>query len=137
MNLPTTETEVRKQSILRLRAGLLLLAGFVLMCAFGGYFIATKIGLGWGWAILIAVVIWVGIGVVLARMSPKVYYGLALVVTLLLAYLVYDFVTTALGWSGTIAALLGALATAFLAFTFHDFQRLKKELRRLVYREYR
>ncbi|MGQ3672060.1 hypothetical protein ACT6QG_06655 [Xanthobacter sp. TB0136] len=135
MNLPSTETEVRKQSTLRLRAGLLLLVGFILMCAFGGYFVANKIGLGWGWAILIAVVIWVGIGIVLARMSAKVYYGLALVVTLLLAYLVYDFVTAALGWSSTIAAVLGAVATAFLAFTFHDFQRLKSELRRLVYRE--
>lgn len=135
MSLPSTETEIRKQSILRLRAGLLLLLAFILMCAFGGYFIADKIGLGWGWAILIAVVIWVGIGVVLARMSPKIYYGLALVVTLLLAYLVYDFVTSALGWSSTIAALLGVVAIAFLAFTFHDFQRLKKELRRLIYRE--
>lgn len=134
MSLPSSEVEVRKNSILRLRAGLFLLGAFILLCGFGGYFVASKIGLGLGWAILIAIVIWVVVGVLLSRTPPKVYYGFALVITLLLAYLVYDFVTTALGWSSLTAAILGALATAFIAFTFHDFQKLKRELHRLVYR---
>lgn len=134
MSLPSSEVEVRKRSILRLRAGLFLLGAFILLCGFGGYFVASKIGLGLGWAILIAIVIWIAVGVLLSRMEPKVYYGIALVITLLLAYLVYDFVTTALGWSGLLAAILAALATAFISFTFHDFQKLKTELRLLVYR---
>lgn len=123
-----------KMSILRLRAGLLLLIAFILLCGLGGQFVARQFSLGWGWAILIAVVIWIGVGILLARLPPKVYFGLALVVTLFLAYLVYDFSTGALGWSGAVSALLAVLATALLAFTFYDFQRLKKELKLWIYR---
>ncbi|MGQ3674907.1 hypothetical protein ACT6QH_05365 [Xanthobacter sp. TB0139] len=132
MNTPTPV--VRKNSVLRLRAGLLLLVAFILLCGSGGYFVASKFGLGLGWALLIAIIIWVGVGIVLTRMQPKVYYGLATVVTIILAYLVYDFITSALGWSSMTAAILAALATALLGFTFQDFQRLKGELGRMIYR---
>ncbi|MFG1295419.1 MULTISPECIES: hypothetical protein [Xanthobacter] len=127
-------TGARKASILRLRAGLLLLVGFVLLCAAGGNFVARQFGLGWGWAILIAVVIWVGVGIALARLDARIYFGVALAVTLLLTYLVYDFCSSALDWPGAVSLVLALCATALLAFTFYDFRRLKDELRIWLYR---
>lgn len=132
MSSPSTGT--RKASILRLRAGLLLLIGFVLLCASGGNFVARQFGLGWGWAIIVAVVIWVGVGIALARLDARIYFGVALAVTALLAYLVYDFCSSALEWPSMVSLFLAFAATALLAFTFYDFRRLKDELRIWLYR---
>lgn len=132
MSSPTTGA--RKTSILRLRAGLLLLLAFVLLCASGGNFVARQFGLGWGWAILIAIVIWVGVGIALARVDSRIYFGVALAVTALLTYLVYDFCSAAAGWSNTVSLVLALATTALLAFTFYDFRRLKEELRVWLYR---
>lgn len=123
-----------KSAILRLRAGLLLLVGFVLLCASGGHFVARQFGLGWGWAILIAILIWVGVGIALARLDSRIYFGVAATVTALLTYLVYDFCASALDWSAPVSLVLALLATVLLAFTFYDFLRLKTELRLWLYR---
>ncbi|MDQ0505443.1 hypothetical protein [Xanthobacter agilis] len=132
--MSSPSTGAQKASILRLRAGLLLLIGFVLLCASGGSFVARQFGLGWGWAILIAIVIWVGVGIALARVDARIYFGIALTVTVLLAYLVYDFSASALEWPTSVSLVLAVAATALLAFTFYDFRRLKDELRVWVYR---
>jgi len=121
-------------SILRLRAGLLVLAASVLLCGSGGWFVARTVGLGLGWAILIAILIWIGVGVAMARLNSKIYFGIALAITLLLAYLVYDFCTGALGWSSMVSALLAAGATALMAFAFQDFRRIKSEISRWAFR---
>jgi len=133
MSSPSSPS-ARTTSIVRLRAGLLLLVAFVLLCALGGHFVARQFGLGWGWAILIAVVIWVGAGVALARLDSRIYFGIALAVTALLTYLVYDFCASALGWSTGVSLVLALAATGLLAFTFYDFRRLKDELQRWLYR---
>lgn len=125
----------RTSSILRLRAGLLLLAASVLLCGAGGNFVARQFGLGIGWAILIAIVIWLGVGMLLARLDSRVYYGVAVAMTALLAYLVYDFSLSAIGWSVGVSALLALAAATLLAFTFYDFRRLKHELRVWAYRK--
>lgn len=132
--MSSPSTRAPKASILRLRAGLLLLVGFILLCASGGHFVARQFGLGWGWAILLAVVIWVGVGIVLARLDSRIYFGVAVAVTLLLTYLVYDFCATALDWSSTVSMVLAVAATALAGFTFYDFRRLKDELRLWLYR---
>ncbi len=121
-------------SILRLRAGILLLILSVLLCGTGGVFVARQFSLGIGWALLIAIAIWIAIGVLLSRLDSKIYYGLALLITLLLAYLVYDFSTSVLGWSSLVSALLAAVATAVVAFAFQDFRKIKVELSRWAYR---
>lgn len=121
-------------TILRLRAGLLLLVASVVLCGAGGAFVARQFGLGLGWAILVALLIWVGVGMLIARVGNRIYYGVALAVTLLLAYLVYDFSSAALGWSWVVSLVLALAASALLAFTFHDFRRLKHELRLWAYR---
>lgn len=123
-----------RPSILRLRAGLLLLVSSVILCGAGGHFVARQFGLGLGWAILLAVVIWIGVGILLARLDLRIYYGAAVAITALLAYLVYDFCSSALGWSGTVCLVLAMLATALLGFAFYDFRRIKEELRRWAYR---
>jgi len=124
----------RSPSILRLRAGLLLLLLSVILCGSGGHFVARQFGLGLGWSILLAIAIWVGVGVLLARIGSPIYFVVSALVTGLLAYLVYDFTTSAIGWSSTTAIILAVLATALVAFTFYDFGRLKVELRRWAYR---
>lgn len=130
-NAPSGPT---RPSILRLRAGLLLLVSSVLLCGAGGNFVARQFGLGIGWAILLAVLIWIGVGMLLARLDQRIYYGAAVAITALLAYLVYDFSTSALGWSANLSLFLAVVATALLGFAFHDFRRIKDELRRWAYR---
>lgn len=121
-------------SILRLRAGVLLLVASVVLCGAGGHFVARQFGLGLGWAILLAVIIWVGVGMVMARLDTRIYYGAAVAITALLAYLVYDFCTSAIGWSSTTGLVLAGVAVVLVGFTFHDFRRLKNELRLWAYR---
>ena len=132
--MSTAPTGAKGSDIFRLRAGLLVLAVSVLLCWVGGHFVARQFGLGLGWAILIALAIWVGVGMLIARLDTRIYYGVALAVTLLIAYLVYDFTRSALDWSNGVALTLAVLASALLAFTFHDFRRLKHELRLWAYR---
>lgn len=132
--MATTPSPAKRSSILRLRAGLLLLLAFLVLCGTGGHFVARQFGLGLGWAILLAILIWVGLGMVIARLDSRLYYGAAVAVTALLAYLVYDFSTSALDWPYWVSLALAAVAVLLLGFTFHDFRRLKNELRVWAYR---
>ncbi|MFG1345622.1 hypothetical protein V5F59_12075 [Xanthobacter autotrophicus DSM 431] len=132
--MATTPSPAKRSSILRLRAGLLLLLAFLVLCGTGGHFVARQFGLGLGWAILLAILIWVGLGMVIARLDSRLYYGAAVAVTALLAYLVYDFSTSALDWPHWVSLALAAVAVLLLGFTFHDFRRLKNELRVWAYR---
>ncbi|MDI4664794.1 hypothetical protein K9U40_10710 [Xanthobacter autotrophicus] len=132
---PTPPRRASSPSILRLRAGLLLLVASVVLCGAGGHFVARQFGLGLGWAILLAVLIWVGVGMLLARLDTRLYFGGAVAVTALVAYFVYDFSSSALGWATGVSLVLALLATLFLAFTFYDFRRLKHELRLWAYRK--
>lgn len=134
-SVPPTPPKRTSSSILRLRAGLLLLIASVVLCGAGGHFVARQFSLGIGWAILLAVVIWVGVGMLLARLDTRLYFGGAVAVTALVAYFVYDFSASALGWANSVSLVLALLATLFLAFTFYDFRRLKHELRLWAYRK--
>ncbi|MFG1348270.1 hypothetical protein [Xanthobacter autotrophicus] len=131
---PTPSRRASSPSILRLRAGLLLLVASVVLCGAGGHFVARQFGLGIGWAILLAVVIWVGVGILIARLDTRLFFGAAAVVTALVAYFVYDFSASALGWSSGVSLVLALVATLFLTFTFYDFRRLKHELRLWAYK---
>lgn len=123
----------RKPGVLRLRAGLLLLVVFLILCGTGGHFVARHFGLGLGWSLLVAVAIWAGVGILLARMGPMIYFGTAALISAFFAYLVFDFVSSALDWSFEVSLALAAVAALFVAFTFYDFLKLKEELRRLIY----
>ncbi|QRG08840.1 hypothetical protein EZH22_11480 [Xanthobacter dioxanivorans] len=125
----------KTSSILRLRAGLLLLVTSIVLCGAGGHFVARQFGLGLGWAILLAVVIWVAVGMLLARLDTRIYYAAAVMVTALLGYLVYDFSASAIGWSSGVSLVLAAVAIIVLGFTFYDFRQLKRELRLWAYRK--
>ncbi|MEP9352876.1 hypothetical protein ABLE93_04670 [Xanthobacter sp. KR7-65] len=127
-------TGAKSSSIVRLRAGLLVLVASIILCGVGGNFVARQFGLGIGWALLLAVIIWVAAGMLIARLDSRIYYAVALAVTVLIGYLVYDFSASALGWPDTVSLVLGVLAAALLAFTFYDFRRLKRELRLWAYR---
>lgn len=124
----------KKPGVLRLRAGLLLLIVFVILCATGGHFVARQFGLGLGWALLVAIGIWVGAGILLARMGTKLFLGTAAAITAFFAYLVFDFSRTALDWSFWVSLVPAALAALLVIFTFRDFLQLKQELRQLIYR---
>lgn len=133
--MANASTGAKTSSILRLRAGLLLLLASIVLCGAGGTFIARQFGLGMGWALLLAVLIWVAAGMLIARLDSRIYYGVAVAVTLLLAYLAYDFSASALGWTTEISLALAILAGLLIAFTFYDFRNLKRELRRWAYRK--
>ncbi|MFG1361416.1 hypothetical protein [Xanthobacter pseudotagetidis] len=131
----STPAKARKSiTILRLRAGLLLLVASVVLCGAGGHFLARQLGLGLGWSILVALAIWVAAGMAIARLGPKVYFAICAAVTVLLGYLVYDFSRSAIGWPGPVSLALAAVAIALMAFTFYDFRRLKHEIRVWAYR---
>ncbi|MFG1373951.1 hypothetical protein V5F32_17375 [Xanthobacter oligotrophicus] len=131
---PTPPRTTSSPSILRLRAGLLLLVASVVLCGAGGHFVARQFGLGIGWAILLAVVIWVGVGILIARLDTRLFFGAAVAVTALVAYFVYDFSSSAIGWSSGVSLVLALVAALFLTFTFYDFRRLKHELRLWAYK---
>lgn len=130
-----TPSGARSSSILRLRAGLLLLVTTVVLCGAGGHFAARQFGLGIGWAILLAIVIWIGVGMLLARLDTRIYYAAAVAVTAFLAYLVYDFSSSAIGWPSSVSLFLAAVAVILLGFTFYDFRQIKRELRIWAYRK--
>lgn len=121
-------------TILRLRAGLLLLVASVVLCGAGGHFLGRQLGLGLGWSILVAIAIWVAAGMAIARLGPKVYFAICAGVTAILGYLVYDFSRSALDWPGALSLGLAIAAIALMAFTFYDFRRLKTEIRLWAYR---
>lgn len=128
MTMP--ETRDKRDSILRLRAGLLLLIALLLFCVSGGTFVARQFNLSGWWALLIALgfVGLIGFGVM--RLTNKSYLAIAVVVTALTTYLAYDFLHDALQWGSTVSLILAAIPLVLLAAAFWDFRRIKAELRR-------
>lgn len=127
MTMP--ETRDKRDSILRLRAGLLLLVALLLFCVSGGTFVARQFNLNLWWALLIALgfVLLIGFGVM--QLTNKSYLAIAVVVTLLTAYLAYDFLHDAMQWSGAVSLGLAAIPLVLLAAAFWDFRRIKTEVR--------
>lgn len=117
-------------SILRLRAGLLLLATVSLFSISAGRYAAVTFGLGWGWglALVLAFVLLVGFGI--WRLTRKVYLIIAAAVTALTTYFAYDFLQGAVGVSSTTALILSLVPLVVVGAAFWDFLRLKEEIRR-------
>ncbi len=128
MTMP--ETRDTQASILRLRAGLLLLIALMLFCVGGGSFVARQFSLGFGWALLIAFGFVLLIGFGLMQLSNKSYVAIAVLVTALTTYLAYDFLRNALQWGSTVSVVLALVPLVVLAAAFWDFRRLKSEVRR-------
>lgn len=118
----------RSATILRVRAGLLLLVAFIVFSWMVGSFIAKHLGLGFGWGLLVAVLIAVGVGVLLARLDLKIYAALSALFTAFGTYTAYDFSRVALDWSQTVSLVLAGAVGLLLALTCYDFRRLKGEL---------
>ena len=127
MTMP--ETRDKRDSILRLRAGLLLLVALLLFCVSGGTFVARQFNLSLWWALLIALgfVGLIGFGVM--QLTNKSYLAIAVVVTALTTYLAYDFLHDAMQWSGAVSLGLAAIPLVLLAAAFWDFRRIKTEVR--------
>ncbi|MEP9378869.1 hypothetical protein ABLE91_19285 [Aquabacter sp. CN5-332] len=119
---------VGKPSILRLRAGLLLLAALLMFCISSGRFVAVQFGLGWIWGTICALVVAALIGFGLTQLTRKIYFLLAAVITLVTTYFAFDFLRGALGWSGTTAFIFALVPFVVLAAAFWDFRRLKLEV---------
>lgn len=117
-----------RPSILRARAGLLLVLALTMLCVSVGRFSAVQLTLGWKWGTLVALVFAVVLVFVLTRLTRKVYFVIAAIITLLTTYLAFDFLRGALEWSFGCALVFAALPFAILAATFWDFRRLKLEV---------
>ncbi len=116
-------------TILRLRAGFLLLAALLLLCLSGGTFLARQFQLGYGWALLIALVIAAGVGYGVFRLTNKAYLAIAALVTLVTAYFAYDFLRNAMGWSAGLSLTFALVPLVVVGAAFWDFRRLKVEIR--------
>lgn len=114
--------------VLRFRAGFLVLVALVIFCAVLGNFVARQFGLGWNWAILISLLAAVVVGFLLFKLTNKVYFTIAALITAFLGYLTYDFVSRALDWSQMTALILCALVVALVGAALYDFRRLKLQL---------
>ncbi|WP_127089904.1 hypothetical protein [Aquabacter cavernae] len=117
-----------KPSIVRVRAGLLLLLALILFCVSAGRFVGVQMGLGWAWGMVGALIVAVLVGFGLSRLSRKIYFIISAVITLLTTYLAYDFLRGALEWSSTLSLLFALVPFAILAAAFWDFRRLKLEV---------
>lgn len=117
-----------RPAILRARAGLLLVLALSMLCISAGRFVAVQLTLGWKWGTLGAFLFAVVLVFVLTRLTRKVYFIIAAIITLLTTYLAFDFLRGALEWSSGMALVFAALPFAILAATFWDFRRLKLEV---------
>ncbi|WP_245263422.1 hypothetical protein [Azorhizobium doebereinerae] len=127
MTMP--ETGGKASSILRLRAGFLLLAALVLLCVSGGTFVARQFQLGTLWGLLIALVLALAVGLAIYHLTNKSYWAIAALVTLVTTYLAYDFLRNAVDWSRGTSLTLAAIPLVVLLAAFWDFRRLKGEIR--------
>jgi len=116
-------------SILRLRAGFLILAALVFISVSAGRWTAALFSLGWGWAALIGVVIAVLVALVVTRLDRVAYFGIATIVTLFGAYTAYDFARGPVDWSQGWAFALALVPGVLLALAFWDFRHIVREVR--------
>ncbi|OYX14119.1 MAG: hypothetical protein B7Z15_05050 [Rhizobiales bacterium 32-66-8] len=119
---------VGKPSILRIRAGFLLLIALAIFCVSAGRFVAVTLTLGWGWGAGAVVVCCLLLGWGIARLTRKIYLLLAAAVTLLTSYFVYDFLRVAMGLSSTTSLLLAVIPFLLVGAAFWDFRTLKEEI---------
>lgn len=122
--------KVGPPSILRLRAGLLLLATVSLFSISAGRFAAVTFGLGWVWGLVLVLAVLVLLAFAIWRLTRKVYLIIAAAVTALTTYFAYDFLQGALGLSSTTALVLSLVPLVVVGAAFWDFLRLKEEIRR-------
>lgn len=115
--------------IVRARAGLLVAAVLLILCAVLGSFIARQFGLGLRWSAVISLVVAIALGALLAKLSAFAYFALAALITALLGYLVFDFTHSVLEAAKPYAGLWAALAIGLVGFALYDFRRLKREAR--------
>ncbi|MCS0493741.1 hypothetical protein NVS89_01430 [Ancylobacter sp. MQZ15Z-1] len=115
--------------MVRLRAGILVLAALVFISLSAGRWTAALFSLGWIWAALIGVVVAVLIAFIVTRLDRVAYFGIAALVTLFGAYTAYDFARGPVDWSQGWALLLALVPAVILAAAFWDFRHLVAEVR--------
>lgn len=120
---------VASVSILRLRAGFLVLAALIFVSLSAGRWAATLFSLGWGWAALIGVVVAALIALIVTRLDRVAYFGIAVVVTLFGAYTAYDFARGPVDWPEGWALLAALVPAVLLGAAFWDFRHLLSEIR--------
>ncbi|MGA0564563.1 hypothetical protein ACO2RV_19120 [Ancylobacter sp. VNQ12] len=116
-------------SILRLRAGFLVLAALAFVSVSAGRWTATLFSLGWGWAALIGVVIALLVALIVTRLDRLAYFGIAAIITLFGAYTAYDFARGPVDWSQGWAFALALVPGVLLALAFWDFRHIVREVR--------
>jgi hypothetical protein len=119
----------RRPSIIRFRAGFLVLLALLIVSGMAGRWVATLFSLGLGWAALIGLGVAVLVGAVLSRLSAGAYIGLAALVCAVVMYTAFDFARGPTDWSDGWAAGLALLAGLLLGAAFWDFWRLTHEVR--------
>ena len=120
---------VTKVSIMRLRAGFLVLLALAFISFMAGRWTATLFSLGWGWATTIGITVAVLIAFVRSRLDRFAYLVVAAIVTLFGAFSAYDFARGPVDWSQGWALALALVPAVLLALAFWDFRNLMREVR--------
>lgn len=121
-----------KPSILRFRAGFLVLIALLIVSWIAGRWTATLFSLGLGWAAVIGVAVALLVGALLSQLSARSYVVLAILVCALAMYTAFDFARGPIDWSNGWAAGLAVVAGLLLGAAFWDFWRLTHEVRAWV-----
>jgi len=120
---------VTTASIMRLRAGFLVLLALAFISFMAGRWTATLFSLGWGWATIIGIAVAVLIALVLTRLDRVAYLIVAGIVTLFGAFSAYDFARGPVDWSPGWAFALALVPAVLLGLAFWDFRNLMREVR--------
>lgn len=126
---PIRREPIRRESWLRLRAGLLVLAALGFLAVMAGRWMMALFGLPLMWAALAGVVSALLAAAALSALERRAYLALAAGVTLFGAYAAYDFVRGPIDWSREAAAGLALGVALLLGAALWDFGRLLREFR--------
>lgn len=116
-------------SIMRLRAGFLVLLALTFISFMAGRWTAALFSLGWGWATIIGIAVAALIALVLTRLDRIAYFIVAAIVTLFGAFTAYDFARGPVDWSQGWALALALVPAVLLGLAFWDFRHLMREVR--------
>ena len=122
-------TRISGQSMVRLRAGFLVLAALAYLSFVVGRWTATLFSLGFLWAAAIGILVALLLALAASRLDRIAYLIIAAIVTLFGAFTAYDFARGPIDFSQGTATVLALVAGLLLAAAFWDFANLLREFR--------
>ncbi|GAB4070206.1 hypothetical protein KHC28_19600 [Ancylobacter sonchi] len=121
--------QINRPSMVRLRAGLLVLMALAYLSFVVGRWMATLFSLGILWAAAIGILVALLVALAASRLDRTAYLIIAALVALFGAFTAYDFARGPIDFSQGTATVLALVAGLLLAAAFWDFANLLREFR--------